>query len=114
MLANADNQLDFKLARARGGVTLPGRTFNTSRKIPETVFATGEPAIVEDLASHDMQRHAGTIALGIRYVLCLPLRLVRYVERAADRGAEESIGVLYLDSREKGDLSSAATLTALE
>ncbi len=114
MLANADKQLDFKLARARGGVTLPGRTFNTSRKIPETVFATGEPAIVEDLASHDMQRHAGTIALGIRYVLCLPLRLVRYVERAADRGAEESIGVLYLDSREKGDLSSAATLTALE
>ena len=114
MLANAEKQLDFKLARARGQVTLPGRTFATSRKIPETVFATGEPAIVEDLASHDLQRHAGTIALGIRHVMCLPLRLVRYVERAADRGAEESIGVLYLDSREKGDLSSEATLTALE
>src|SRR5262249_7722972 len=40
MLANRDKTLEFKLARARGKVTLPGRTFETSRKIPETVFAT--------------------------------------------------------------------------
>ena len=35
MLANRDGQLEFKLARARGKVTLSGRTFETSRKIPE-------------------------------------------------------------------------------
>src|SRR5438874_1542351 len=34
MLEN-QKQLEFKLARARGHVTLPGRTFETSRKIPE-------------------------------------------------------------------------------
>src|SRR5206468_3388333 len=62
---------------------------------------------------HD-QEHAGTIALGIRHVLCMPLRLVRYVEHAAERGADELIGVLYLDSRERGALSSAATLPALD
>ena len=114
MLANRNKQLDFKLARARGKVTLPGRTFATSRKFPETVFATGQPTIVEDLAGGGLEQHAGTLALGIRYVLCVPLRLVRYVERAADRGADESIGVLYLDSRERGNLHSATTLAALE
>src|SRR3954449_308832 len=49
MLANRDKTLEFKLARARGKVTLPGKTFETSRKIPESVFATGQQTIVEDL-----------------------------------------------------------------
>src|SRR5262249_38849185 len=40
MLANNQRQLEFKLARSRGKVTLSGRTFETSRKIPEAVFAT--------------------------------------------------------------------------
>ena len=35
------------------------------------------------------QLHTGTVALGIRHVLCTPLRLVRYVERADQRGAEK-------------------------
>ena len=50
---------------------------------------------------------AGTVALGIRHVLCTPLRLVRYVERADDKPDDETIGVLYLDSRERGALGSA-------
>ena len=109
MLANRDKQqLEFKLARARGKVTLSGRTFETSRKIPETVFATGQQTIVEDLLDGDLaQLHTGTVALGIRHVLCTPLRLVRYVERAEQKGADEIIGVLYLDSRERGALRSA-------
>src|SRR6516162_1474640 len=66
MLAN-NGVLEFKLARARGRVTLPGRTFETSRKIPEGVYATGQQTIVEDLLDGDVaQLHAGTIALGIR------------------------------------------------
>ena len=68
----------------------PGRTFATSRKIPETVFATGQQAIVEDLLDGDLaQLHTGTVALGIRHVLCTPLRLVRYVERADERTDDE-------------------------
>ncbi len=115
MLANVQRQLEFKMARARGKVTLPGRTFETSRKIPEEVFATGEQRIVEDLLDGDLaQLHTGTVALGIRHVLCTPLRLVRYVETAEQRGAEELIGVLYLDSRERGALKSEAARTALE
>jgi phosphoserine phosphatase RsbU/P len=116
MLANPDDKtLEFKMARSRGKVTLPGRTFETSRKIPETVFATGQQTIVEDLLDGDLaQLHTGTVALGIRHVLCTPLRLVRYVERAEQKGADEIIGVLYLDSRERGALRSVSAQSALE
>ncbi|HTK28609.1 MAG TPA: SpoIIE family protein phosphatase [Vicinamibacterales bacterium] len=115
MLAGHDHQLEFKMARARGKVTLSGRTFETSRKIPEQVFATGEQTIVEDLLDGDLARlHTGTVALGIRHVLCTPLRLVRYVESADQRGGDEAIGVLYLDSRERGALRSASAQAALE
>jgi serine phosphatase RsbU (regulator of sigma subunit)/pSer/pThr/pTyr-binding forkhead associated (FHA) protein len=115
MLANAERHLEFKMARSRGKVTLSGRTFETSRKIPEEVYATGEQRIVEDLLDGNLaQFHTGTVALGIRHVLCTPLRLVRYVEKAEQRGAEEIIGVLYLDSRERGALKSEAARTALD
>jgi sigma-B regulation protein RsbU (phosphoserine phosphatase) len=115
MLANRERLLEFKLARARGKVTLPGRTFETSRKIPENVFSTGQQTIVEDLLDGDLaQLHTGTVALGIRHVLCTPLRLVRYVERADQKGADEIIGVLYLDSRERGALRSAHGQSALD
>jgi phosphoserine phosphatase RsbU/P len=115
MLANRERLLEFKLARARGKVTLSGRTFDTSRKIPETVFSTGQQSIVEDLLDGDLAPlHTGTVALGIRHVLCTPLRLVRYVERADQKGADEIIGVLYLDSRERGALRSAHAQSALD
>jgi sigma-B regulation protein RsbU (phosphoserine phosphatase) len=115
MLAARDKSLEFKLARARGKVTLSGRTFETSRKIPETVFATGQQTIVEDLLDGDLAAlHTGTVALGIRHVLCTPLRLVRYVERADQKGADEIIGVLYLDSRERGALRSVSAQSALD
>ena len=115
MLAPRGKSLEFKLARARGKVTLSGRTFETSRKIPETVFATGQQTIVEDLLDGDLAAlHTGTVALGIRHVLCTPLRLVRYVERADQKGADEIIGVLYLDSRERGALRSVSAQSALD
>ena len=115
MLANRDNTLEFKLARARGKVTLPGKTFETSRKIPESVFATGQQTIVEDLLDGDLkQTHNMTVALGIRHVLCTPLRLVRYVERADQKLPTECIGVLYLDSRERATLRSLKVQSALE
>src|SRR5687768_2071613 len=108
MLANKEGVLEFKLGRATGRVTLSGRTFETSRKVPEDVFATGKLTIVEDLLDQ-ADWHTGTVALGIRQVLCAPLRLVRYVEAAEDHGDDKIIGVLYLDSRERGALRSQAS-----
>ena len=115
MLAGDDKRLDLKLARARGRVTLPGNRFDTSRKIPEEVFATGELKVVADLLDGDLaQDHRGTVALGIRHVLCTPLRLVRYLDRPDMAPEAKAIGVLYLDSREKGQLLSQATRSALD
>src|SRR5687768_4435606 len=121
MLALESVDLEFKMARGRGHSTLSGSSFATSRKIPEEVFRTGEPRLVADLLDGDLANvHMGTVALGIRHVLCVPLNLVRYVDRAeADKGRgpageQKRIGVLYLDSREKGDLASSATASALE
>jgi sigma-B regulation protein RsbU (phosphoserine phosphatase) len=115
MLAGAESNLEFKLARGRGRATLSGVTFATSQKIPEEVFRTGESRHVADLLDGDLANvHMGTVQLGIRHVLCVPLRLVRYIERAAAPGEEKRIGVLYLDSKEKGTLLSNTTRGALE
>ena len=115
MLAIGSEELEFKMARGRGHVTLSGGSFATSRKIPEEVFRTGEARIVADLLDGDLANvHMGTVALGIRNVLCVPLRLVRYVDKAENVGEERRIGVLYLDSREKGSLLSGSTRAALE
>jgi sigma-B regulation protein RsbU (phosphoserine phosphatase) len=116
MLANTEGELEFKLARARGGITLSGRSFETSRKIPEEVFASGQLRVVADLLDGDLaDMHVGTIALGIRHVLCVPLRLVRWVDEAAAAHHEQKqIGVLYLDSRERGTLLTSTGSSAVE
>jgi phosphoserine phosphatase RsbU/P len=116
MLSSEGAELEMKLARARGKITLPGNRFDTSRKIPEEVFATGELKIVADLLDGDLANaHMGTVALGIRHVLCAPLRLVRYLDRADLVPTEpKTIGVLYLDSRERGSLLSGNARAALD
>ena len=54
--------------------------------------------------------HQGTVALGIRHVLCVPLRLVSYDDDAEpDPSGERHLGVLYLDSREKATLLASST-----
>ena len=115
MLVSPAGALEFTLGRGPRQTTLSGDTFQTSRKIPEEVFATAEPQLVADL--HDemfAQAHEHTMSLGIRTVYCVPLKLVRYVEHAVDAEDARSIGVLYLDSREKGSLSSRAIQLGLE
>jgi len=116
MLADDAGVLEFTMGRSRNKETLPGSGFETSRKIPEEVFTTGRPRIEVDLLDGDLpNQHMGTIALGIRNVLCVPLRLVRYTN-AQDAAQTDAgrIGVLYLDSREKGTLLSPSTAGALE
>jgi serine phosphatase RsbU (regulator of sigma subunit) len=115
MLALADNTLEFKLARGREKQTLTDATFATSRKIPEEVFRTGTARVVADLLDSGFANvHQGTVALGIRNVVCVPLNFVQYVDTAEARGEDRRIGVLYLDSREKGTLLSSATRSGLE
>ena len=115
MLVGEDDELEFKLGRSLDRVALPGTSFKISRKIPEEVFRTGQARIEADLLEGDLAaQHEGTVALGIRNVLCMPLRLVRYVESVESTVEDKRVGVLYLDSREKGTLMSSGTRSTLE
>ena len=81
MLADAKGKLNFRLARARAGQTLSDVTFETSRKIPEEVFRTGQTRVVRDLFQLGVKDdHSATTELGIRHVVCVPLNLVQYME----------------------------------
>ena len=74
MLASSDDELQFRIGRARGGRALEGSSFTTSQKIPREVFETGQSRVVSDLLEGDLAAaHGGTIATGIRHVLCVPL-----------------------------------------
>lgn len=115
MLANPLGDLEMKVARGRGRTTLPGTSFTTSEKIPREVFQTGESRMVGDLMEGDLRgQHDGTIAWGIRHVLCVPLRVTPMGAGKAAPPARHVIGVLYLDGRERGAMLSAATQSSLE
>ena len=116
MLSTPQGQLDFKLGRARGRVTLPGRYFEASRKVPLEVFETGQTRQIPDLyLEAEAAVHQHTVHnLQIRSVHCAPLKVHRYLERQDGPVAEQRIGVLYLDSKEKARLLSEATRSALE
>ena len=89
MLSTADNELEFKLARGRDKQTLTDSTFAVSRKVPEEVFRTGQAKVVADLFDTGVADvHIGTVALGIRHVVCIPLQLraVRGVGGGEGRG----------------------------
>lgn len=115
MLAKEGGALEFKVGRSNRRVTLFGRSFPISQKIPQAVFASGQMQYVQDLTddSH-IGDHGASIALGIRYVLCTPLRVVRYVDSTEAPVDQTPIGVLYLDSPEKGRLLAGTTQAALE
>jgi serine phosphatase RsbU (regulator of sigma subunit)/pSer/pThr/pTyr-binding forkhead associated (FHA) protein len=115
MLARADGELEFKVARGRGRITLPGTSFTTSAKIPREVFRTGESRIVADLMDGNLAAiHDGTIAIGIRHVLCVPLSVHPMSAGPGEGVAPRVIGVLYLDGRERGTMLSQATRSSLE
>jgi serine phosphatase RsbU (regulator of sigma subunit) len=108
LLAEPGGQLVQRLARMRGGTTLASA--QTSKRIPEEVFTTGVDRIVSDLLDDaNAGKHGGTLALGIRHVLCTPLKVAQFGGEVGER----RIGVLYLDSREKGYLQAAGVLHAL-
>jgi serine phosphatase RsbU (regulator of sigma subunit) len=115
MLANDHGELEYKVARGRGGLTLAGTSFNISAKIPRQVYSTGKPFSARDLMEDNLiaAAHDGTIAIGIRCVLCVPLRVVPF-GNMGEALQERVIGVLYVDSRERSVLYSPTTMESLE
>jgi serine phosphatase RsbU (regulator of sigma subunit) len=116
MLANADGELEFRLARGKGKKTLGDSEFSKrSHTVPEEVFDTGRTKVIPDLEEDGLaQNHDKTLTLGIRQVLCAPLHLVRFVDAAEAHPDEKRLGVLYLDSQRIGTLLSETVRSALE
>jgi serine phosphatase RsbU (regulator of sigma subunit)/pSer/pThr/pTyr-binding forkhead associated (FHA) protein len=115
MLANDTGELEFRTARARGHVTLPGNSFTTSAKIPRDVFKAGRTQMVGDLLDAELAPvHDGTIAVGIRHVVCVPLIVAPITAGEAAPTPHRVIGVLYLDGRERARMLSSATQSSLE
>ncbi|MEZ5287995.1 MAG: PP2C family protein-serine/threonine phosphatase [Vicinamibacterales bacterium] len=82
--------------------------------MPEEVFSTGEVRIVADLLDGDLASVHGDGGPGHPARGVCPLRLVRYLDRKDMPSETKSIGVLYLDSREKGSLLAPHTRVALD
>src|SRR5262245_50920890 len=116
MLATPAGDLDLKISRGRNRTTRSGQAIAaTSEKIPRDVFKTGQSQIVADLLEGNLaDRHGGTIAVGIRHVLCVPLCVTPMAAPGRSHVGQRVIGVLYLDGRERGTLLSQATLGSLE
>lgn len=115
MLVSPTGDLEFRSGRGRDGTAMSGSQFQTSRKIPDEVFKTGQTQLVKDLQDAAIaSNHEGTIALGIRNVLCAPLRMVRYADSTESIGDSRQIGVLYLDSRKRQSFRSSSMQSAVE
>jgi phosphoserine phosphatase RsbU/P len=113
MLANQLGELEFKTARGVGRVTLPGSSFATSRQIPREVFSTDRAQLVTDL-TQGLTGHVDTVAVGIRHVMCVPLRVASRVAEASSESGHRVLGVLYLDGHERSTMRSSAVLSTLE
>ena len=115
MLANADRRARVQArARARPRDAAGQELRDEPEDSRRSVLAPGSTRRRRPARQRPGAVHNSTVALGIRQVLCTPLRLVRYLDRADMLDEEQRIGVLYLDSREKGPLLSRATRAALE
>jgi phosphoserine phosphatase RsbU/P len=113
MLANERGELEFKTARGVGRDTLPGSSFTTSRQIPREVFSTDRAQLLTDL-TEGAGGHDDTRAVGIRHVMCVPLRVASRLAEASSESGHRVLGVLYLDGHERSTMRSSAVLSALE
>lgn len=115
MLAGSTGNLELTVARDRRQTTLGSSDFRISEKIPREVFDTGETCIMADLLDDTSAGgHQGTVAIGIRHVLCVPLSIATHGAATTESAARRVTGVLYLDGRERGGLLSRQTQSALE
>jgi len=114
LLANAAGALELKLARGRGRATLPASDLR-SHRVPEEVLATGRAQYYENFRDEIPDRdQRDTVAFQLRTVVCLPVVAFDLADAAVEAGSDRRIGVIYLDSLERGHLLSPATRSALE
>lgn len=89
LLANFDNQLEFKLGLNKNGEQLTSNDANVSMSTVQRVFNTGESCFVESAQNQiDKKTNVSIFNLELQTILCSPL-----ISR------NKKIGVIYVDSR---------------
>ncbi len=117
MLIDEAENLGFRCARNSFKSPLDGSSFQTSRRVPDEVFRTGQRIVINDLdLGDDSADHSSTRRLGLRSIFCVPLRYLAFHESGSlsGMGRMETIGVLYVDSQNIGAGLSNTQIDALE
>jgi sigma-B regulation protein RsbU (phosphoserine phosphatase) len=117
MLKEAGGTLSFRCARNAYRQSLDGSSFQTSRRVPDEVFATGKRVVISDLDfGGDVDSHTSTRRLGVRSISCVPLRYLPVHDAGGGLSGvtkADTIGVLYVDSA-CASASGGMTSTQLE
>jgi phosphoserine phosphatase RsbU/P len=117
MLKEQNGELSFRCARNDQKRPLDGSSFQTSHLVPQDVFKTGRPVVINDLDfGEGPESHNFTRQLGLRSISCVPLRYLSMHESGSLSvvGHAETIGVLYVDSASVGTGLSTTRIDALE
>ena len=99
MLADMDRKLEFVTGRTSTGESIRAENFQVSSTVLDDVFTTGESLLVEDaLNDGRFELRQSVLELELKTIICSPLRT-----------PEETIGVIYVDSKriqavEKADI----------
>jgi signal transduction histidine kinase len=89
MLADSKGRLEFMTGRNAVGDSIQAESFRISSSVLDDVFTTGESLCVEDaLNDGRFERRQSVLDLELKTIICSPLRT-----------SEETIGVIYVDSK---------------
>ena len=117
MLLNADNNLEFKVARDRHRNSLLGNDFEMSRSVVEESFKQNRSVIINDskVTMAGLPRDS-VRNLSLRSIACIPLRRFQMTENmdATTILKRDVIGVLYVDNSVSGGLLTQTSLKLLE
>ncbi len=117
MLREDGGQLEFRVARDRERRTLTGAEFPMSRTALEQVYREGRSLILAGAADGSGPVGSESVMrLDLRTIVCIPLIRFQMLERSEATGMHmrESIGVLYVDSRQAVSTLTRASVTLLE
>jgi sigma-B regulation protein RsbU (phosphoserine phosphatase) len=103
MLREADGRLRFRVARGMDQTTIDDPQFQVSRSVVERVAREGQPILTSDAQRDDrFSMRRSVMALGLRAILCVPLRIKDQVS-----------GVVYVDNRLRAGIFTQADLDLL-
>ena len=104
MLADRGHGLRFVVGRSADGTSIDAKFFQVSSTILEDVFETGESICVENaLNDQRFERRQSIMDLELQTIMCSPLRT-----------EDETIGVVYVDSKRIQAVDTAYILSLFE